>query len=76
MIINSDMTIVKDYIDDVWSYANFESEGFNILKTKKFCPNCGKEIIEDLEVKHDELGNYAICPHCGSTADIGIFYEN
>lgn len=26
MIINSDMTIVEGYIDDVWSYADFESE--------------------------------------------------
>lgn len=26
MIINSDMTIVEGYVDDVWSYADFESE--------------------------------------------------
>ena len=39
------------------------------------CPNCGKYHESKFGVYKDDLGEYAICPHCGSSADSEMYFE-
>lgn len=56
---------------------NKEKEGETKMKEEriKCCPNCGEIIVEELNINTDELGEYYVCPKCGGSADVGMFYE-
>lgn len=71
-IFNDNMEHLEGYVDDVWSFADWEVLESKTLKTV-VCMDCGHEFEPNYsKIRKDVLGWYTHCLSCGSSFDIDI----